>query len=127
MDLFNNPLVNNALKALSPEQIKEYKKFGENLYGKIDFNDAKILDQLNPVEESVAYIEQGIKAGLLPEDLSEDEVNLLSNVYGEKWYEKYGFKENEFSEKGLNIKVKNDIENAVKYKINEFMEKNSLK
>ena len=32
MDLFNNPMVNNALKAMTPEQIEEYKKIGEHMY-----------------------------------------------------------------------------------------------
>ena len=106
MDLFNNSMVNNALKALSPQQIEDYKKIGEQLYGNINFEDSKILNNIPPpMAESVAYIEEGIKSGLLPSDLTEDEIILLSQAYGDKWYEKYGFQENEVPEAGLSLKI----------------------
>jgi hypothetical protein len=127
-DLFNNSLVNNALKALSPEQIENYKKIGEQLYGNINFEDAKILNQIAPpTAESVAYVEEGIKSGLLTEDLTEDEVVLLSKVYGEKWYEQYGFKEHEVPEQGLSLKMKHDIENAINDKMKEAIIKRGKK
>lgn len=127
-DLFNNPLVNNALKALTPEQLKDYKKLGESLYGNIDFEDSKIINNMPPpMAESVAYIEEGIKSGLLPEDLTEDEVTLLEQAYGEKWYIKYGFKKEEVPEHGLSLNMKKDIDNAVKEKIDEAIKKRTEK
>jgi hypothetical protein len=126
-DLFNNPMVNKALKSLSPQQIEDYRKIGEQMYGNIDFTDSKILNQMSPpIEEAVAYVEEGIKSGLLPVDLTEDEVALLSTTYGEKWYEKYGFKEHEVPEQGLSLKMKNDIEDAIKFKIDEANNKKTI-
>jgi hypothetical protein len=128
MDIWDNPMVNNALKALSTDQLAEYKKMGENLYGKIDYNTNKILNNVPPpMEESVAYIEEGLKAGLLPEDLTYDEVMILVQAYGEKWYEKYDFKQHEVPEIGLGINAKREIDDAVEYKINEFKEQEKKK
>jgi hypothetical protein len=118
MDLFSNPMVNNALKAMTPEQLEGYKKMGEQLYGNINFEDSKIVNNmLVPAEEAVAYVEEGIKSGLLPEDLDENEVILLTNTYGEKWYLRYGFKQEEVPEPGLSLGAKENLEKLIKAKI----------
>ena len=118
MDLFSNPMVNNALKAMTPEQLEGYKKMGEQLYGNINFEDSKIVNNmLVPAEEAVAYVEEGIKSGLLPEDLDENEVILLTNTYGEKWYLRYGFKQEEVPEPGLSLGAKETLEKLIKAKI----------
>ena len=127
-DLFNNPMVNNALKDMSPEQLEGYKKFGENLYGNINFQDSKIINNLPPpMAESVAYVEEGLKSGLAPEDLTEDEVALLTQAYGEKWYLKYGFKKEEVPEPGLSLDAKREIDEAVQKKIDEVTKKKAKK
>jgi hypothetical protein len=118
MDLFSNPMINNALKAMTPEQLEGYKKMGEQLYGNINFEDSKIVNNmLVPAEEAVAYVEEGIKSGLLPEDLDENEVILLTNIYGEKWYLRYGFKQEEVPEAGLSLGAKENLEKIIKAKI----------
>jgi hypothetical protein len=118
MDLFSNPMINNALKAMTPEQLEGYKKMGEQLYGNINFEDSKIVNNmLVPAEEAVAYVEEGIKSGLLPEDLDENEVILLTNTYGEKWYLRYGFKQEEVPEAGLSLGAKENLEKIIKAKI----------
>ena len=126
--LFNNPMVNNALKAMTPEQLAGYKKIGEQLYGSINYVDSKIINNMStPMEEAVAYVEEGIKSGLLPQDLDENEIILLTNTYGEEWYLRYGFKKENVPEPGLSLKVKNDIEKAIQFKIKEAENKNSVK
>jgi len=123
-DLFNNSLVNNALKAMTPEQLEEYKKFGENLYGNINFSDNKIINNLAPpMAESVAYVEEGLKSGLMPDDLTEDEVSLIKQAYGKEWYLKYGFTKEEVPEIGLSLDVKREIDEAVKQKLEEHKKK----
>ena len=116
MDLLNNPMVNNALKAMTTEQINEYKRIGKYMYSH-NFEDSNLNNLDDKMDESVAYVEEGIKSGLLPEDLTDDEVTLLTNVYGEKWFLRYGFKEEEVSEVGLNLVLKNEIDKAVNKQI----------
>ena len=128
MDIWNNPMVNNAIKSMTPEQLKEYQQIGQYMYGNINFEDSKVINKLDPpLPESVAYIEQGIKAGLMPCDLSEDEIVVLTTAYGEKWYERYGFTKNEVPEPGLSIQVKEDIEKLVQKKIQQLKNKEKNK
>lgn len=127
-DLFNNPMVNNALKAMTPEQLEYYKKFGESLYGNVNFEDSTLVNNMPPpLAESVAYIEQGITAGLLAEDLTENEVAILIEAYGEKWYLKYGFTADQVPEIGLSAVVKKDIEAAVTKKLAEIDDEDEQK
>jgi hypothetical protein len=46
----------------------------------------------------------------------------LTNTYGEKWYLKYGFKQEEVPEAGLSLAAKESLENIIKLK----MEKDEL-
>ena len=127
-DLFNNPMVNNAIKAMSKEDLEKYKKIGEKLYGNINFQDSTVVNQLiTPVEEAVAYVEEGLKSGLLPEDLEENEVILLHKTYGDKWYERYGFTRNQVPEPGLSIQTKKEIDEAIETKIRETIAKKEKK
>jgi hypothetical protein len=95
-DLFNNPMVENAIKQLSPEDLQKYKNIGEKLYGNIEMmssnglttngsNSEAVPDN---IMEAIFYICEGLKSGLLPEDLEEDEQNLLKEFYGNDWVEK---------------------------------------
>ena len=91
-DLFDNPMTRAALKSMTPEQIKTYQDIGQKMYGNIDFDKSEVLSNLPPpMAEALAYVKEGIKAGLHPTDLDEDEVNLLKEVYGEEWYTKFGY------------------------------------
>jgi len=124
-DIWNNPMVNNALKAMSKEDLEKYKKIGEQLYGSVNFEDSTVVKQLiTPADEAVAYIEEGLKSGLLPEDLDENEVILLQQTYGEEWYKKYGFSREEVPEPGLSLQAKKGIEEAIETKIKEAQNKN---
>ena len=127
MDLFNNPMVRNALSALTTEQIEDYKKLGESMYGNMNFEDSQLIREINPaIEESVAYIEEGIKAGLNPSDLSEDEVNVLTSAFGDKWYLRYGFTEEEVPEVGLSLELKKHLEHAIEQKVKEEEESDEI-
>lgn len=117
-------MVNNALKSMSKEDLEKYKKIGEKLYSNINFKDSTIVKQLiTPVEEAVAYVEEGLKSGLLPEDLEENEVILLHQTYGDKWYERYGFTRNQVPEPGLSLQAKKEIDEAIETKLRNAVEK----
>jgi hypothetical protein len=126
--LYNNPFVNNALKSMSAEQVKDYRKIGEKLFNSVDFKNNKIINDIPPpTEEVVAYIEEGLKAGLLPQDLDENEINVLCDAYGEEWYLKYGFSREEVPESGLSFATKKQIEEFVNNKISQKKKKKNKK
>jgi hypothetical protein len=92
-DLFDNPMTRNIMKQLSVEEIDQYKKIGQELYGSINFEKSEILNNTPPFisNESIAYVLEGIKSGLHPKDLTTDETNLLKEVYGDEWYLKFNY------------------------------------
>lgn len=91
-DLFDNPMTKSAFMALSDEDKEKYKQWGEYFFGNIDIQDNRVLKSLPPpVYESVAYIISGLRSGLKHEDLEEEEINLMTEVYGEDWKTKFDF------------------------------------
>ena len=86
--LFNNPAVNNAIKSLTPQQLKEYQAFGEHMF-KTDFVGEN--GDCTPLTEAAAYIVEGLKSGLNPSELDEDERRVMMEVYGDEWETKSWF------------------------------------
>lgn len=80
--LFNNPAVNNAIKSLTPQQLKEYQAFGEHMF-KTDFVGEN--GDCKPLSEAAAYIIQALKSGLEPSDINDDEKRVMQEVYGDNW------------------------------------------
>ncbi len=114
-------MVNKALMSMSKEDIENYKKIGEQLYGSVNFEDSKVINSMPPpMEEAVAYVESGIKSGLLPSDLDENEIVLLTDAFGQEWYKRYGFKREDVPEAGLSLSMKKDIDNSIKKKIDSM-------
>ena len=101
---FDNAMIRQAIKDMSPEQLEKYQKMGNSMYKTIDFAKNQVLNNIDPpTEEKLAYINSGLKSGLSPLDLERAELEVLSEVYGERWFERYGYTENDIGEmaKGL--------------------------
>lgn len=99
MDLFDNPMTRAALEAMSDEDKRRYKQMGEDMYGHMNFEDAKVLNNIPaPMEEALAYIKEQLKSGLHPSALSEDEKVFLSDAYGEEWYKDWGYTKEDLKE-----------------------------
>ena len=107
---FDNNLVKNAISNLTPEQLEKYQEMGNSLYKTIDFVKGIVLNNVDPpTEEKLSYIIAGIKSGLLPKDLEKDEIELMIEYYGEKWYEKYGFTDKDIdNKKNKQILIQNE-------------------
>lgn len=96
-NLFNNPMVEAAMKSLTPEQREEYEKIGKYMYETTDYT------QLNPTPKSVEedmvngvfYVRESLKSGLHPQDMDKKEIQLMYEIYGPKWYEEYGYTEDD--------------------------------
>jgi hypothetical protein len=91
--LWDNPMVKEAQKSLSPEDLKHYKEIGESMYKDVDFETSTINGEAVPpfISNSINYIINAIKSGLHISMLDKDEVNLLENIYGKQWYINFGF------------------------------------
>lgn len=86
--VFSEEKLKEMSRGMSKEDIERYKKQGEHMYSKDYVNDKSPEDK---VMENVAYISEGLKSGLLPCQLDNNELELMRSVYGATWYEKYGY------------------------------------
>jgi hypothetical protein len=99
MDLFDNPMTRSALAAMSDEEKRRYKQIGEEMYGHMNFEDAKVLNSVPaPMEEALAYIYEQLKSGLHPSALDDNEKAFLADADGEEWYKKWGYVKEDLTE-----------------------------
>lgn len=93
MDLFNNPMVEAAKKSMTPEQLEEYKRVGEYMYNNDIYKVSEIGSKIKQPENSdlILYATEALKSGGSPHDLSGAELRALIDVYGDNWYERFGF------------------------------------
>jgi len=103
MDLFNNPMVTSALKAMTPEQVESYKKMGEVMYKNMDKMNQENKNLPESFQEATAYIITGLHSGLHPRDMDINEIILLTNTMGEKWYEQFGYSKEDIPEVSINL------------------------
>lgn len=90
--LFENPMVRNAMKNLSTEELEMLKKHGEEMFS-IDFEKAGVTDPAH--EQCYAQIKIMMDSGMHPSFLTSDEKHFLEIYVGEKWWEKFGYLEND--------------------------------
>jgi len=103
---FDNAMIRQALKDMSPEQLDAYQKIGNSMHKTINFATNQVLNNIDPpTEEKLAYIDSGLKSGLLPKDLERAELEILTEVYGERWFEKYGYTLEDIGEMAKEIVV----------------------
>jgi hypothetical protein len=99
-DLFDNPMVNSAKEALTPEMLERYKAMGEEMYNTIDFVNSEGHSETAPsaMFEAVEFILDSLRSGQHISTLEDNEKNILENVYGKKWYKKFGYKKRDLTE-----------------------------
>jgi hypothetical protein len=93
--LFNNEMVKKAKENMTPKQLEEYKKKGEEFFADVNFED-KNGNTVPPVESACAYISEGLKAGMHPSYLDDDEKRVMVEMFGKEWYKKWGWDSLEF-------------------------------
>jgi hypothetical protein len=93
--LWDNAMVRDAKARMSKEEIEQYKKIGEQFYKDMDFQQGNSIE--NIIKESASYLSTLLNSGLLPHNLNKDEKRVLKEVYGDKWYEKWGYTEKDLS------------------------------
>jgi hypothetical protein len=112
IDLFNNPMVDAARKAMTPEQVEEYKRVGEYMYNSVNYQIAETGSKVKPPTEEnlIVYAVEGLKAGLDPMDLSDEELRALIQVYGEEWYEKFDYTRDEVPKPAVQLVTAQDAQ-----------------
>ena len=126
--LFNNPYAKKALKDMDCAQRARYKKLGEEMYGTIDFEDRKNLNNLPPCTEDLRdYLDTVLRSGFHPRYLNTKEIEILFGHCGDKWYEKYGYTMDDIPQlKGTkfdpNVKSENQVEKYIKDKLDNEMD-----
>lgn len=105
MDLFNNPMVEAAKKSMTPEQREEYKRVGEYMYNNDVYKVSEIGSKVKQPENSdlILYATQALKSGGSPHDLSGGELRALIDVYGDKWYERFGFEQDDVPKPAIQL------------------------
>lgn len=67
---------------LSEEDKERYRQKGEDFFANFDFKEGKMVTQLDLYARNIIA---SIKSGFPVEELEEDELTILKNVYGEDW------------------------------------------
>lgn len=93
-DLFNNPMVEKAKKHLPKETLENLKAYGEEMFS-IDFETKGTSADDTTSEEVLAQLDMMLRSGIHPSDLNFEEKDFLKEYVGPKWYEKYGWMEND--------------------------------
>ena len=88
-NMFTDKSLKSAFKSLPKEDQERYKQQGENMYS-VDYEGLG-KDPNQALLESAAYISEGLKSGLLPTQLTQDELNVMRTIFGETWFEKFGY------------------------------------
>lgn len=104
-DLFNNPMIEAAKKSMTPEQLEEYKRIGEYMYSNTKFEavNASAANSSNnnmtsEMLDALDYIVNSIQSGQHISTLEDNEKMILKEAYGERWFEKFDYTENDLTE-----------------------------
>ena len=79
---------------LTDEQKDEYQEMGEQIYSCMN-EDGTMKD---PLDEALLYINHGLDSGLHPKFLEKNELQVLQEKLGKKWYEKWNWTEEDMKE-----------------------------
>lgn len=86
-DLFNNPMVESARKALKKEDLNLYKRSGEIMYSDVNMNQMVSEDPDKCIENALVEIRAAVLSGLSKDSFSNEEQNTMEDAYGNDWYE----------------------------------------
>jgi hypothetical protein len=102
--LFNNPMINQAKQALSAKDIERYEEWGHAVFDDMDYESTAVTKYPPPMLNAIVYIEDSLKSGQHPSTLTKDELALLNEMKGEKWYENWGYTKEDLDDI-VNVKV----------------------
>ena len=80
-----------AFDSLPEEDKQKYRDIGKYMYENFDYEQNKKIDISEKIKTKIKDIELAISSGLLIEDLSKEELDLMDKEKGSDWYKKYNF------------------------------------
>lgn len=95
---FDDPQIQQFRDSLSPEEKEKYDKIGKDLYDTINFETGETEDV---VKDVMAQLRIMLQSGLHPSYLTYEEKAFLEKNLGNKWYEEFGYLENDI--KRINV------------------------
>ena len=121
-DLFDNPMVDAAKKAMTPEQLEEYKRIGEYMYNNDTYKIAQVGSKVSTAntEQLILYSTAALKSGADPCDLTDEELRALINTYGDRWFEKFGIEEHETRKPAVQLVTTEDAIEEIKSQAKKF-------
>ena len=109
-DIFSNPQIQRAKESLPPHVREQYEQIGESIWNQMEASQMAISnnsgEDINftgenlppPVEEAAAHIAEALKSGMHPSLLEEEEKNLMKECFGETWWQKWGYQDDEMKQ-----------------------------
>jgi hypothetical protein len=97
--LFSEKRLQEIAASLSDEDKKRYAKIGEEMYNSINFENINSQGSLatqnaDEIEmENASEIKLMLRSGMHISYLTRQEKDIMKNVFGNKWYEEFGFLE----------------------------------
>jgi len=101
--LFTDQKLDEISNSLSEEDKKRYKNIGEEMYNSIKFEDinsqgSTAINNHEEIElENVSQLKLMLLSGLHPSYLNNEEKDMLKNMLGDRWFEKFGFLETDLN------------------------------
>lgn len=93
--LFDNAIFQEMKNSLSPEEQKKYEEYGKYMYEEMDqFTET---GDMKSAIDTVSQIKLMLESGMHPSFLEKEEKEFLKNYLGDKWYEKFGYLENDIN------------------------------
>lgn len=122
-------MIDAARKAMTPEQIEEYKKVGEYMYNSVNYRISEIGSQVkeSSEEDLILYATEGLNSGLDPYDLSQEELRALINVYGEEWYNMFDYTSDEVPKPTIQLVTAQDAQQEIERQANTLNKKSKKK
>ena len=91
LSLFSDPRQSSAKENMSKDDLNHYEQIGKQFHESINYttgeNTGVPIPQ--PISESISYIEMGLRSGLSPEDLDENEIKIMEEYLGTDWLKNY--------------------------------------
>lgn len=97
-------LPNGMTIKIDPETEKEYKRAGEYMMNTVDYTKGRpIVPELSEDDKVFMFAIEGVKAGLDPKELSEQELTVVFQRLGPSWFTQFGYAESEIRQPVLQL------------------------